>query len=542
MTSIFPPFNRRTSFRKQPYFFEAGRGVNSKGLAGPIPALSLTFTSGALYPRITFSRPSLATYFDSTGKLTYAPNNLLVNTATLSTQTVNTNIVAGFDVILSFTGTGSVAISGGHTATLAGTGATNRVFLKFTPTTTSLTFTVTGTVTEAMLERVTYQTTPSTYVANTVSPSSPYFGPRFEYDPVTLVPRGLLIEEAMAANLVLYSQDFRDTATVGSSRPWVWSNLTAALTTATNSPDGTQNAYKLAESTTSSVAHSVAQSISVTSGAAYTFTVFAKMAERSFVALQPFGGAVFAYFNLSTGVVGTTGGSPTATSIQPVGNGWYRCSITANAPFGGPVNVFVYPAATDGNATYAGAIGSGVYLWGAQYEARSFATSYLPTGASTAARSADDVSMTGTNFSSWYSQAQGTFICTHDYLAGSATSANGRVAMSAWQASNTRIMIYNGGGAPTGYCVISGADQAYLQRTAVAANVMTKLAFACAPNDFAAVQDGGAVATDTSGSLPTPTAFYIGSQTNSAHLNGHIASIQYFGVRLSDTQLQRLTA
>ena len=52
---------------------------------------------------------------------------------------------------LSFKGTGSVTASGGASFTLNGTGATDRVQVYFTTTTTSVTFTVTGTVTEGQL-------------------------------------------------------------------------------------------------------------------------------------------------------------------------------------------------------------------------------------------------------------------------------------------------------------------------------------------------------------------------------------------------------
>jgi hypothetical protein len=69
--------------------------------------------------------------------------------------------------------------------------------------------------------------------------------PRFDYDPVTLAPKGLLIEEART-NILLYSNDFRDTATAGSTRPWVYDNTTIT-TGAAVSPDGTQNASKIVE-------------------------------------------------------------------------------------------------------------------------------------------------------------------------------------------------------------------------------------------------------------------------------------------------------
>ena len=90
-----------------------------------------------------------------------ARTNLLLNSGTLSTQSVTVAAVAH---TLSFTGTGTVTLSGASTAgplVGTGTGENNRVFLTFTPTAGSLTLTVTGTVTNAQLEA---GSTPSSYI------------------------------------------------------------------------------------------------------------------------------------------------------------------------------------------------------------------------------------------------------------------------------------------------------------------------------------------------------------------------------------------
>jgi hypothetical protein len=138
------------------------------------PSLGLDFmTPGVLDPRITFTRASTATYFDSAGVMqTTAVNaprwdydpatlalrgllieeartNLLLNSATLGTQSVTVTAVAH---TLSFYGTGTITRSGVSTGALVGTGATQRVSVTFTPTAGSLTCTVTGSVTNAQLE------------------------------------------------------------------------------------------------------------------------------------------------------------------------------------------------------------------------------------------------------------------------------------------------------------------------------------------------------------------------------------------------------
>lgn len=89
--------------------------------------------------------------------------NVVLNSATLATQNVT---VSATPYTLSFYGTGSVALSGVHTGSLAGTGATNRVSLTFTPTAGTLTLTVTGSVTSAQLEEGAFA---SSYIPTTTA-------------------------------------------------------------------------------------------------------------------------------------------------------------------------------------------------------------------------------------------------------------------------------------------------------------------------------------------------------------------------------------
>ena len=145
------------------------------------PSLSLDFTrSQTVDPRITFARASSATYFNSLGALSTAANNvpridynpitgvcngllieqqstnLLLNSASLSTQSVTTSATT---YTLSFYGTGTVALSGTYTGSLVGTGAfPTRSTLSFTATAGTLTLTVTGTVSYAQLEALAFVT------------------------------------------------------------------------------------------------------------------------------------------------------------------------------------------------------------------------------------------------------------------------------------------------------------------------------------------------------------------------------------------------
>ena len=360
------------------------------------------------------------------------------------------------------------------------------------------------------------------------------YPPRFDYDPVTLAPKGLLVEE-QRTNLLTYSEQFEAAN---------WSKSAATVTAnATTSPDGTVDADKLAETATTST-HYALHFISAVTGTTYAGSIFVKASERSWCLVE-LGGAMlntYAFINLSTGAVGTTSGSPTTVSAQSYGNGWWRIVITKTASSSGTGHFAIYPAQADGTASYAGTADSGIFVWGAQLEAGSFATSYIPTVASQVTRTADVATITGANFSQWYNQSAGTFVVEGDYVA----NVNWRRFMTVDDTAapaNNRIII-NGDQNQQLLVTTSGVNQASLNAgTSPSANTVTRIASAYALDNFAAVRDGGTVATDTSGTVPTVNRLNIGLHPNGGeYLNGHIRSLRFFPTRLSNTQLQALTA
>jgi hypothetical protein len=182
--------------------------------------------------------------------------------------------------------------------------------------------------------------------------------------------------------------------------------------------------------------------------------------------------------------------------------------------------------------------------WGAQYELGAFATSYIPTAASSVARSADSASMTGTNFSSWYNQPQGTFVVAADVFGAiggelptfvnvNDTTTSNYIRLNAASTYRLRQFINVGGSQQTQD--VTGS--------APVLNQQFKVGAAYNLNDFAVVADGGAVSTDATGTVPTVTQINFGVWFGSAgtFLNGHIASIAYYNTRLPNDTLQSLT-
>jgi hypothetical protein len=357
--------------------------------------------------------------------------------------------------------------------------------------------------------------------------------PRFDYDPVTLAPKGLLIEE-QRTNLMTYSEQFDNAA-------WAKGNSSVSANTIT-SPDGTIDGDKLVENTSNST-HTVDQTFSFTSGTAYTASVYVKAGERPTIQMVIVGTAFNesrTWFNLSTLTATTTSGSVTSSFITPVGNGWYRVGVTQSAIATNTANIS-FRIWNGSTALYTGDGTSGVYLWGAQLEAGAFATSYIPTTTAQVTRSADVASITGANFSSWYNATEGTLYgeaSTYDVSTGRTSfavtdgSTSNRIHLNA--STSVKVFIANGGATQLTQAIPS---------VTYTNNTFSKTALAYANNDGNGAANGTIATNDTSLSVPTVNQAQIGALTSTnSILNGTIKKVAYYPARLSNVQLQALTS
>jgi hypothetical protein len=402
--------------------------------------------------------------------------------------------------------------------------------------------------------RVTFtRSTTATFVgSNGLIQTAAINAPRFDYNPVTLAPLGLLIEE-QRVNLLLYSEQFDNAG---------WSKSGSTITANTTvSPDGTTNADSLVEDGGIS-GHRIAQTYTGVSTSTYTTTFFAKLSGRSWarVLIDDNGGSgADAFFDLSSGVVGTVSalgvGSLVSASITPAGNGWYRCSLTCKPSAVSTGSVRSYISGSTGNTvgTYLGTNGlTSLFLYGAQLEAGAFATSYIFTVASTVTRAVDVALMTGTNFSSWYNQSEGTIIAQFVATTTGVNSTGGNAFPFVYEidssaASNSSHQLVLSAGYGPGWRAstsILGVDQAALGAAMPLGNAsVRKIAYAYQTNNFAASANGGTVSTDTSGTLPSPDRIGIGCQNSDGGnpLTGYIRTLTYYSSRLTNAQLQALT-
>lgn len=481
----------------------------------------------------TFSRVGNAMQFDSSGYLTYGPNNLLLNTATLGTQSVT--VVVGVNYILSIKGTGSVTLTGASTAgPLNGTGASNRVDLKITAATTSLTLTVSGSVTSARLSAVTYETA-FRLCDDVDTTAAAYYGPRFDYtyNGSSWVPAGLLVEGA-ATNLYLNSSNLSaaNTATAG----------VAKSTDGTLGPDNSSAMVKMTPSFGAG-AHEFYQGITVTGGVTYTASYFVKKGNHRYVwvAHETSSGltGVLAVFDLDNPSAATqsfaTGTSTLVTSgIINEGGGIYRIYVTGSSVAGGTGYLLGgFIGAATGNPTtttepnYSAAGTETMYAWGAQFEAGNL-SSYTPTGASAVTRAAETVQLTGTALSTLQGASASLFIeyktpttsAAHAY----AVSAAGGAAIDNWSS--------------TQYNLANGSTNIFATVSSIT-NTINRLGVAYSGSGRSFVGNGGTVSTDANAANFTG-AMYLGSNAAAANsIYGYIRSFAAYNSRLPDATLQQ---
>jgi len=360
---------------------------------------------------------------------------------------------------------------------------------------------------------------------------------RIDYNPTTLEARGLLIEE-QRTNATIRSEEFEDAV-------WVKGSTTATANQ-TLSPDGTVDADSLSEVAVNSQHTLYCNTSSVTSGTAYTASIFLKKGTGATAPdwigigfLAGGFGTVRVAFNVSTGVVGSTTGSITAQVTQ-FANGWWRVAVTATAvataAWGTVVLNFTNNANTSAPIpTYVGQTTSDIFVWGAQFEAGAFATSYIPTTTAAVIRSADLCSITGGAFSGFWNASEGTLVFKGSKPAIQASGTT-YVAVDDNTSNNRLILFYSTN--EFFDVVAGGVSQASISSgVSVSANTRFGMAARYKVNDFALSVSGGAVGTAVSGTIPSVSQMSIGSLL-STPMSLWIESLQYFN---PETQLQALS-
>jgi hypothetical protein len=328
---------------------------------------------------------------------------------------------------------------------------------------------------------------------------------RFDHDPVTLACKGLLIEE-QRQNSLSYSEVFANA---------YWTKSTSSTPANTSlAPNG--NSVNTALVANSTVYPSVHKTMSgITSGQSQTLSIFAKPLTTSTLSLELRGAGLTpdATFNLATGTATGIG------VITPFANGWYRCSISKVINSTSVLSIIGMGSTAS--------INDSILIWGAQLEAGSFPTSYIPTTTASVVRSADVCSITGSAFTGFYNQPEGTLFVASERI--STGSTFGYIFRSSDGTASNRISLGNSGFPHHVEFFISGGFNQNTNTTA-----FKKMSGAYKLNDANYSVNGSIGIQDDSVTIPTVDRLEFGSGII-------IQSARYYRKRLPNAKLQTLT-
>jgi hypothetical protein len=344
-----------------------------------------------------------------------------------------------------------------------------------------------------------------------------------------------LLVEASGSNLFLRSNELN----IGA--PWTQDNIgfTTGSTSAFTSPDGTTNAFLLAD-TSGNTRHRISQqpTTSFVSGTTYTASIFVKKNSSSRFLLINGNTAFGAMAVLNLDTLAITNINGTGASIDNYGNGWYRFSVRGTATSTQATSVFIQMQNAAADGTYVGD-GSSFYLYGAQLETGSVATSYIPTTAALVTRNADVVSLSGA-VSGCIGQTEGTIYAEFEYRTD--TSTRRILALSDGSQSNRVMLIFAAG---------SVFAQINAQSISVGTPVVgyNKAAFGYIQNGVSGTMtaslNGGAVVSGTSAAYPaslnTINVGKIEDTATTSQINSRIRSAAIYTSRLTNAELIALS-
>jgi len=316
------------------------------------------------------------------------------------------------------------------------------------------------------------------------------------------------------------------------------------------SPDGNQTADKYTHGGSNAVNYVYGNAGLVTSGNYYTFSVFVKKGTGNFVQLL-FGSGAFGVmhqnFDIDNGVIGSSSGDATPF-IEEYPNGWYRIGITDNCTTTQTAGTAFVSLAQSNTSSRLNPFTSSddFYVWGAQVEEGSYATSYIPTTTSTVTRNADVCNGAGT--SAEFNDSEGVLFAElkglneTDSSTGYITLNDGSTTTNAIfiQYRNTgELRLYNGG-TSTPELIYRDANADLTKNIKLAIKYGTTTgSYKVYINGFSQTIEGAFVATAMSGLSKLQFAY---SNATSNPFRGKTKQLMVFNEALTDSELEQVTS
>jgi len=341
-----------------------------------------------------------------------------------------------------------------------------------------------------------------------------------------------ILAEPQRTNLIKYSSDF-------SNAIWTKSGSSVTLN-ATTSPDGTINADKLVEDT-STGGHQIQSITSSSNSTIYTTSVFVKYAGREWIRFTDAQSSNRIHFNTLTGVFGTVSGTVIDYNKTALENGWYKLSLTTTS-VATAYTPRIALAEADNDVSYTGDGVSGVYIYGCSLEEGSYPTSLIPTSGGTVTRNKDIFTRDG--IGGLINDSEGVLFVEMAALSDDGTLRC--ITLSDGGTTNRVLILYNTTSNSIRAVVVStstsGGTSFDEEHTVTSTLDFHKIAIKWKLNDFALWIDGDEVATDTSGAAPVGLdriVFDVGNGTYDFF--GKVKQLQVYNTALTDEQLLQLT-
>jgi hypothetical protein len=371
--------------------------------------------------------------------------------------------------------------------------------------------------------------------------------PRINYD--ANGENGALLLEPSRQQLIQYSEYFGDSS-------WTKGEVTTT-DNAVESPDGYVNAAAMVENSALTAYRRILPTspFLATASAYYSFSVYVKKiagqpTRHIYWMCQKGADAIYAHFDMDDFSVNEQNDSGTGSvvdaDIVPVGNDWYRLTLSGIVTTAGGSSYnqlyFEDSPSTGFNPTpYTGNGSSGYYLYGWQIEAGSYVSSYIPNHGESGGvtRAADSCSVTGA--SDVIGQTEGVIYFEWDYQ--NVGSSGGNIVVSLAGASLQELYFWVKTDGSLVYDVYDSTKQAGIIGS-IGSFGIKKVALAYKNNDFALYINGILIGSDTSGSVPTLTDIFVGRYAINTNYNisSGIKQVALFKERLSNAELAALTA
>jgi hypothetical protein len=312
---------------------------------------------------------------------------------------------------------------------------------------------------------------------------------------------GSLLLEPQSTNLITYSEDFSQ---------WIPNDFTANSET-TIAPDGNQvNGYDFGDG------FIYINTANLDGSSSYTNSIYIKANKSATIGMRK-GGA----------------GSNFNDSAINLTTDWVRFESTSVAQTTNNGRLLLDNRAVNGY----GVADLKVFIWGAQLEQQSYATSYIPTNGSTVTRLADVCNNSGNSdlinstegvlYSEFYLDANST----EKWISLSDGTSTNRIIIYTTSANTFRVYVQNSNGGQVDFTSPFTFSQ------------YNKVAFKYKQNDFALFINGVKLGTDTNGGVPSGLDRLNFSDANGTTnpFIGNVKCVAVFKEALSDTELQKLT-